>query len=236
MESETGVARGSRGAPSNKGMKLTKLSAAWLLEWTCRLMPAPSWLDAGTASQLIPGVRRTLERGGMRGRMTRRAAIVLVVAAAAAGCRGAGTFRVPGGGMEPNIAVGQTIRLEPERYARSADVRRGDVIVFHSPDDATRLFVKRVVALPGEVVSATDGRVSINGAELPQQREGDATIELAGVVRYRVKVNLPCREHSDKLVLPSDAFFVMGDNRCASRDSRAFGPVGFAAIVGKVVL
>jgi hypothetical protein len=45
--------------PSNKGMKLTKLSAAWLPAWTCRLMPAPSRSDAGTASQLIPGVRRT---------------------------------------------------------------------------------------------------------------------------------------------------------------------------------
>jgi hypothetical protein len=46
--------------PSNKGMKLTKLSAAWLPEWTCRLMPAPViGMDAGTASQLIPGVRQT---------------------------------------------------------------------------------------------------------------------------------------------------------------------------------
>jgi hypothetical protein len=46
--------------PSNKGMKLTKLSAAWLPEWTCRLMPAlVRGIDAGTASQLIPGVLRT---------------------------------------------------------------------------------------------------------------------------------------------------------------------------------
>ncbi len=45
--------------PPNKGMKLTKLSAAWLPGWTCRLMPAPAGRDAGTASQLIPGVRRT---------------------------------------------------------------------------------------------------------------------------------------------------------------------------------
>jgi hypothetical protein len=43
-------------------MKLTKLSAAWLSEWTCRLMPAQARLDAGTASQLIPGVRRLSER------------------------------------------------------------------------------------------------------------------------------------------------------------------------------
>jgi hypothetical protein len=45
--------------PSNKRMKLTKLSAAWLPGWTCRLMPAPAGLGAGTASQLIRGVRRT---------------------------------------------------------------------------------------------------------------------------------------------------------------------------------
>ena len=45
-----------RATRQNKGMKLTKLSAAWLPGWTCRLMPAPSRSDAGTASQLIPGV------------------------------------------------------------------------------------------------------------------------------------------------------------------------------------
>ena len=49
----------ARKMPSNKGMKLTKLSAAPLLDRRCRLMPAPSRLDAGTASQLIPGVRQT---------------------------------------------------------------------------------------------------------------------------------------------------------------------------------
>ena len=48
---------GGSGVQSNKGMKLTKLSAAWLPEWTCRLMPALVSSDAGTASQLIPGVR-----------------------------------------------------------------------------------------------------------------------------------------------------------------------------------
>jgi hypothetical protein len=50
---------GDSARPQNKGMKLTKLSAAWLPEWTCRLMPALAGSDAGTASQLIPGVRRT---------------------------------------------------------------------------------------------------------------------------------------------------------------------------------
>ena len=54
-----------RAAPPNKGMKLTKLSAAWLPDRTCRLMPAPvNGTDAGTASQLIPGVRPTTEGRG----------------------------------------------------------------------------------------------------------------------------------------------------------------------------
>jgi hypothetical protein len=52
-------ARHDRTRRSNKGMKLTKLSAAWLPGWACRLMPAPAGSDAGTASQLIPGVRPT---------------------------------------------------------------------------------------------------------------------------------------------------------------------------------
>jgi hypothetical protein len=53
--------------PPNKGMKQTKLSAAWLPGWTCRLMPAPARMDAGTASQLIPGVGRTLGEGRWQG-------------------------------------------------------------------------------------------------------------------------------------------------------------------------
>jgi len=55
---------GQAAGPPNKGMKLTKLSAAWLPGWTCRLMPAPARSDAGTASQLIPGVRRTVAGEG----------------------------------------------------------------------------------------------------------------------------------------------------------------------------
>jgi signal peptidase I len=137
--------------------------------------------------------------------------------------------------MEPNIAVGQTIRLDGKPYRNSAEVRRGDIIVFRAPVDAKRLFVKRVVALPGERVSATAGRVSVNGVELGLRSEGEATIENAGAVSYRVKVILPCGEQSAETVVPSEAFFVMGDNRCASVDSRRFGPVGFSAIVGKVV-
>ena len=75
-------------APSNKGMKLTKLSAAWLPEWTCRLMPAPFRSDAGTASQLIPGVLRTRGRRCMAkaiGRVAGGAAVVLALAASASG-------------------------------------------------------------------------------------------------------------------------------------------------------
>ena len=58
--------RGMTEEPPNKRMKLTKLSAAWLPGWTCRLMPAPARMDAGTASQLIRGVLRTQRRPAAR--------------------------------------------------------------------------------------------------------------------------------------------------------------------------
>jgi hypothetical protein len=75
------TARGWSTTRPNEGMKLTKLSAAWLREWTCRLMPAPVGLDAGTASQLIPGVRPTWARTpGASIRSTRLRATVFLIA------------------------------------------------------------------------------------------------------------------------------------------------------------
>jgi hypothetical protein len=68
------TAAGGCSMPPNKGMKLTKLSAAWLPEWTCRLMPAPSGSHAGTASQLIPGVGRAMRSSGENERVWLRIA------------------------------------------------------------------------------------------------------------------------------------------------------------------
>lgn len=136
--------------------------------------------------------------------------------------------------MEPNITVGQTIELDRSAYRAAADVRRGDVVVFRHPGSPDRLLVKRVLGLPGERVSVRAGRVSINGAQLPIVGDGDEVLEDNGSMRYRVRLTSACQDAPSGLSVPADAFFVVGDNRCASRDSRQLGVVLFSAIDGKV--
>ena len=96
---------------------------------------------------------------------------------------------------------------------------RGEIIVFHYPNDPSRDFVKRVIGLPGEIISMQRGDVFINGVKLdePYLEEKD-THSMA-----------PER-------VPPGAYFVMGDNRDGSSDSRHWGPVPFENIVGKVLV
>ena len=97
--------------------------------------------------------------------------------------------------------------------------RRGDVIVFRYPQDPSRDFVKRVIALPGETISMHRGRVSIDGELLkePYLEELDLS-------------SLP------PTLVPPRSYFVMGDNRDGSSDSRHWGMVPLENIVGKVLV
>jgi signal peptidase I len=139
--------------------------------------------------------------------------------------------------MEPNITAGQSVQLNESAYRTPGDVKRGDVVVLRYPQDATRLFVKRVIGLPGETVSIVDGRVSINGEALSlTAAEAGVFVEDLGEKKYRVNITSRCSPESNKVVLGRDDFFVIGDNRCASLDSRNFGPVAFDSVVGTVTL
>lgn len=96
---------------------------------------------------------------------------------------------------------------------------RGDVVVFHFPLDLKREFVKRVIGLPGDQVEIKSGVVYINGRELPEPYLSPAI----------------SKQHSiDSIKLSKDQYFVLGDNRTASNDSRDWGPVPKENIVGKV--
>ncbi|MQF48791.1 signal peptidase I [SAR202 cluster bacterium AC-647-N09_OGT_505m] len=97
--------------------------------------------------------------------------------------------------------------------------RRGEVIVFHFPNDPSRDFVKRVIAVPGEEVSMTDGRVFIDGNRLSEP--------------YLLESN---NDNLAPILVPPDSYFVMGDNRDHSSDSRYWGPVPLDNVVGKVSL
>ncbi len=101
--------------------------------------------------------------------------------------------------------------------------QRGDVVVFHSPSDPDRDFVKRVIALPGDRVEVRDGEVLVNGRALEERQY----IRSGPTYRYP-QAGLP-------LVVPPKHYFVLGDNRNASQDSHVFGPVHERLLVGAVI-
>jgi signal peptidase I len=100
-------------------------------------------------------------------------------------------------------------------------IQRGDVVVFDYPLDGTKLFIKRIVALPGETVEIRQGLVYVNGNWLPEPYVPSPYCDLSDFGPLKV---------------PGDSYFVMGDHRNSSNDSRAFGTVATRLIHGRAVL
>ena len=101
--------------------------------------------------------------------------------------------------------------------------QRGDIIILRPPTDNSKDFIKRVIALPGEKLLIRDGVVYINGRKLDEPYLPEAWTTLN---------NWPANG-SDGMVMPPNDYFVMGDNRNRSQDSRIFGPIGRDRIDGK---
>jgi signal peptidase I len=168
---------------------------------------------------------------------------------------------VPTGSMRPTILEGDRIFVNKLAYdlklpytkirlARWADPQHGDIVVCFSPADGTRL-VKRVVGVPGDVIAMQNNRVFLNGQPLAYALdEGQLSIrgrpEREPAHRYLVE-DLTGQEHLvattpgqrslntfAPLEIPPDCYFVMGDNRDNSADSRYFGFVARRNIAGKV--
>lgn len=123
--------------------------------------------------------------------------------------------RVYGQSMEPNLHTDQRLVIEKLSY-RFHGPRRGDIVVLKLPERSTELLIKRVIALPGERIEIRDGSVYVDGAVLDEPYLTQST---AGVMPSQV--------------VPPFHVFVLGDNRGASNDSRAFGMVPLDHIVGK---
>ena len=129
-------------------------------------------------------------------------------------------FRIDGTSMEPNIHNGEYIIVNKTAYWFGHNPQRGDVIIFNAPDQPQNDWVKRVIGLPGDKVEVRgDGTVYVNGQQLeepylPPHHSGT----------------------SGTWTVPEDQYFVMGDNRSASLDSRAKGPVPRNRIIGKAWL
>jgi len=127
--------------------------------------------------------------------------------------------KVEGTSMTPLIADQERIFINKFVY-HYQNIQRGDIVVFWYPMDSSKSFIKRVIGLPGETISIEQGRVFINGAALD---EPYVPPQFADAGYY------------GPVKIPEDQYFVMGDHRSSSNDSRVFGPVHSRHIYGKAV-
>jgi signal peptidase I len=134
-------------------------------------------------------------------------------------------FIVSGASMDPTFASGQFLIVDRVTY-RFEPPQRGDVIIFEYPNNPSFYYIKRVIGLPGETVTVTDGKVGIQGAN------GSTTTELD-----ETYIDQAHAAHDTfTTTLEPNQYFVMGDNRAQSYDSRVWGPLDKHFIIGRPIV
>ncbi len=165
-------------------------------------------------------------------------------------------FRIPSGSMLPTLLAGDFILVNKFEYGIRLPVlhtklwgegvpERGDVVVFRFPPDPSKDFIKRIVGLPGDAISYRDKQLYVNGARVMLEPAGDyrdpRVPELYGVDKLieqlgegsHAVLHIALRPGRDtEVVVPLGHYFVMGDNRDGSDDSRRWGFVPEANLVG----
>jgi signal peptidase I len=131
-------------------------------------------------------------------------------------------FYVKGASMEPNFYDHEYLIIDEISY-RFTEPRRGEVIVFRYPLEPRQFFIKRIIGLPGETVEIKNGKVYIENGQ------GEK------ILLEEPYISVPTPGET-KVKLDNDEYFVLGDNRLSSLDSRHFGPVPRSFIIGRVWL
>lgn len=127
--------------------------------------------------------------------------------------------------MEPSFHDGEYLLIDKVSY-RFKNPQRGDIVVFISPDDGTLHFIKRVIGLPGEEIEITQNTIYINSKRLNESYLGrgeQTLIENNFLADFKSKIG-------------QDEFFVLGDNRQNSKDSRSIGLIDKRDITGRAFL
>lgn len=130
--------------------------------------------------------------------------------------------KIDGLSMMPNFPDNEYLLTEKVTYYMKSP-QRGDVVVFTPPVTNLDEYIKRVVALPGETVAIKDGLVYINGKALEETYLDQSLNTNSG----------PFLQEGEEFVVPEDQYFVMGDNRPNSSDSRYWGPITKKSISGR---
>lgn len=133
-------------------------------------------------------------------------------------------FIVRGASMEPNFEHSDYLVIDELSY-RWREPRRGEVIVFRFPDNPSQFFIKRVIGVPHDKISVEQGRVVVHNSQLEQGAVIDESDYLTSGTRTGGDVTIE---------LGDEEYFVLGDNRAASSDSRSWGVLPKDQIVGRV--
>lgn len=128
------------------------------------------------------------------------------------------SYRVDGPSMQPGLSTNEYVLVNKVTYLFHVPVR-GDVIVFHYPGDPTKDFIKRIIGIPGDVIRTNSTDVWVNGQKLSEPY-----------------ISVPANPSANTWKVPQNEYFVMGDNRDVSDDSRYWGDVPKDFIVGKAVV
>jgi signal peptidase I len=141
-------------------------------------------------------------------------------------------YVIPSGSMESTLLTGDHVIVDKLAYAPAGDfskrllpyqdVRRGDIIVFRSPENKDITLVKRAIGIPGDRVRIAEKRLVLNGH-----------FAVEPYVQHIDSLSLPARDNTEEFTVPPGHYFAMGDNRDNSHDSRFFGFVARENIFGK---
>jgi len=158
-------------------------------------------------------------------------------------------YKIPSSSMEDTLLVGDfllankfvygsRIPLTNLRLPAIHDPQRGDVVIFVWPGDGVTKYIKRCVAVPGDTVEVRDTVLMINGKPQSRPARGKFGGDTGGqhATKFRQGDQRDTRDFFGPFVVPADHYFMMGDNRDNSYDSRYWGPVGRDAILGEAMV
>ena len=156
-------------------------------------------------------------------------------------------FKIPTGSMEENLLIGDHLLVNKFVFGPTATpverallpigtIKRGDVIVFKYPEEPERDFIKRVIGLPGETVEVRDKKVYINGTAARRAVRALPASRRAADSAFHEVTSFDVRERYGPVTVPPNQYFVMGDNRDNSQDSRYWGFLPRDYVKGKALV
>jgi len=169
-------------------------------------------------------------------------------------------FKVVSGSLEPTVMIGDFIGVNQSAYGirlplshkkifNTGSPKLGDIALFYYPVDQTKIYVKRVIGTPGDHVIYQDKKLTINGKLMPQMADGmgfdvepkqkarvmNQRIEVLDGIKHRIFVDEKTQDLSVNVIVPPNKYFMMGDNRDNSGDSRYWGFVDDSQLIGKAL-